>query len=126
MEYTKTVAQWLGGFEDRGEPTPDRLSAGEGWGIFPQGQQVVARWVDILGTEHRRVRMAWDIKFATAGVSDVPERLAQWALLAPPPLGERQTVALREGRLLSANAAGESIYGVQLVMEFDLRGDTHD
>ena len=124
MEYTKTVAQWLGGFEDRGAPTLDRLGA-QGWGIFPRGQQVVTRWVDILGTEHRRVRMAWDIKFACAGADFALERLAQWVLLAPPRLGARQTVALEEGRMLSANAAEASVYGGRLVMEFDLRGDTH-
>jgi hypothetical protein len=125
-ELTQAVREWLGGFENRGMPTLDRLCAGTGWGIFPQGRRLLARKGDICGKHRDRVRCVWLLKLACIGDGDTPwERLANWVSLAPPVLGENQVVSLEDGRLLSANAADENIYAARLIFDFDLEGVNH-
>ena len=124
---TELIANWPGGFGGFGVPTVDALGPGEGWGIFPRGQKVIAETNDILGGSRRRVRAEWTLKLhrgkdhrgGDPGVQPLLEQLALWVRSGAPVLGEAPPVRLENARLVYQAAEPLARYEATLIAEFE-------
>lgn len=110
---TNTVIAWLEGF------SVDSLQWKEGWAVFPQGERVLSRTQDILGTSRLRKRLTFLVRRNSLDPKPGDmEAFARWAEDTAPILGADQTVRVEDARLESKSKEDMHRHQAKLIFEF--------
>lgn len=98
-----------------------------GCGLFPLGQQVIARREDVLGNQRLRLRQSYLLRrcaFSGESAAQWLLQLQNWLLCLPaeeltPLFGRRLRLWAEAGRLTNAKQPGTGIYEVKIHMEYE-------
>lgn len=125
MDVLEQMAAWIKSYPQWGdtELTIDNTAPKPGCcGLFPLGEEEIARQEDVLGN----IRIRYRRTFALRRVAQRGENAARWMLTfgrwartsTPPALGERTVAKAARGRLLTSVATGIATYDITISLEY--------
>lgn len=118
---TEEILSWVRAYPGFAGVAWESLEAQPGsMGLFSRGLEVVSTARDILGQEHRRLRLGLLLAVHTTEdtMSQTLADFAQWAVQTAPILGENQVVKGEKGNMTRKNAHGTARYELALTLEF--------